>query len=191
MSSASPTDPVIPYAMENSSGRYCASAAPGTGGLPAPARPGTCPRSSSADPGTEPLPPARIPRLPAKFLLRLLVAVPARGGHLSHEELPGEQTSSPGRHPQRRLRAQDAGQVRQPLGDRRRVVIHDVVDPGRAAADCGDRCGRGIGDLNERPDPGPAADDRYLPLAYRLHQEVPGARPVEAAVAQHDPLRRP
>src|SRR5580692_13033163 len=105
--------------MENSSGRYSASAAP----------------ASSADPGTESLPPARVPRLPAELFPGLLVRGTARGGHLGHDELPGEQPPEPGRQAQRRLGPRDLGQVRQPLRDRRRVVVYDVVDTSRAMAD--------------------------------------------------------
>src|ERR1035438_5551546 len=173
MSSASPTDPVIPSPIENSSGRYAASAAP----------------ASSADPDTEPLPPAAIPRLPAELFLCPLVRVPARAGHLGHDELAGEQPPEPGGHPPRRLRAQYLRQVGQPLGDRRRVTVHHVVYARRAAADRGERRGRGVSDLDERPDPCPAADHRHLPLPHRLHQEVPGARPVEPAIAQHEAPR--
>src|SRR5215203_5355173 len=103
--------------MENSSGRYAAAPV------------------SSPDPGTEPLPPARVPRLPAELLPCLLVRGPAPVGHLGHDELPGEQPAEPGGQAQRRLRARDLGQVRQPLRDRRRVAVHDVVDARRAAVD--------------------------------------------------------
>src|SRR6266496_6504809 len=134
--------------MENSSGRYSSSAAP----------------ASSADPGTEPLPPARVPRHPAELFPGFLVRGPARSGHLGHDELSGEQPPEPGGHPQRRLRARDLGQVRQPLRDRRRVVVHHVVDARRAMADRRDRRRGGVGDLDERPDSGPAADHRQLPV---------------------------
>src|SRR5215203_480282 len=103
--------------MENSNGRY-------------PVAP-----VSSADPGTESLPPARVPRLPAELFPCLLVRGPARAGHLGHHELSGEQPSQPGGHTQRRLRARDLGQVRQPVRDRRRVAVHDVVDARRAMVD--------------------------------------------------------
>src|SRR5215831_20935190 len=108
--------------MENSSGRYSASAAPATS-----AAAGTQPLPLSADPGTESLPPARIPRHPAQLLPGLLVRGPARAGHLGRDELPGKQPPEPGGQAQRRLRARDLGQVRQPVGDRRRVVVDDVV----------------------------------------------------------------
>ena len=60
-------------------------------------------------------------------------------------------------------------------------------------ADCGiaGRRRGGIGDLDELPDPGAAADHRHLPLAQHIQQEIRGARAVEAAVTQHDALRRP
>src|SRR5919199_6695564 len=97
--------------MENSSGRY--SAAP----------------VSSVDPGTESLPPARVPRLPAELLPRLLVRGPARGGHLGHDELPGEQPPEPGGDAQRRLRAPDPGQGRPPLPGPRPGAVHDGLNP--------------------------------------------------------------
>src|SRR6266516_5550912 len=126
--------------MENSSGRYSAA------------------RVSSTDPGTESLPPARVPRLPAELFPGLLVREPARGGHLGHDELSSEEPPEPGGHAQRRLRARDLGKVRQPLRDRGGVVVHDVVDAGLTAPDRRERRGRSVGDLDERPDPGPATD---------------------------------
>src|SRR5215472_1416183 len=126
--------------MENSSGRYWAAPV------------------SPSDPGTESLPPARVARLPAELLPDFLVREPARAGHLAHDELSGEQPPEPGGQAQRRLRARDLGQVRQPLRDQGRVVVHDVVETGRTMADRRDRRRRGVGDLDERPDPGPAAD---------------------------------
>src|ERR1044071_5415746 len=84
--------------MENSSGRYPAASA------------------SAADPGTESLPPARVARLPAEFLPGLLVRVTARGGHLGHDELAGEQPSQPGGYPQRRLPPRAAGATRPRYG---------------------------------------------------------------------------
>src|ERR671913_2649277 len=107
MSSASPTDPVMPYAMENSSGRSV----------------------SSADPGTDPPPPARVARLPAELLARLLVGGPARGGHLAHHVAPGERRGQPCGQSHRWLGARDLGQVGQPLRDRRRVAVDHVVRP--------------------------------------------------------------
>src|SRR6516165_11418194 len=103
--------------MENSSGRY-------------PAAP-----VSSTDPGTESLPPARVPGLPAELLPCLVVRGPARAGHEGHGEISGEQPPEPGGHAQGWLRAQDRGQIRQPLRDRRRVAVHDVVDARRALLD--------------------------------------------------------
>jgi hypothetical protein len=61
-----------------------------------------------------------------------------------------------------------------------------------------DRGHRGVGgvlDVDEGPDAGPVADDRELALPDRLHVLAAilriqrGAGAVEAAVAQHDPLR--
>src|ERR1019366_1818727 len=151
MSSASPPAPVIPQAIENSGGRCPASAAP----------------ASSADPGTEPLPPARIPRLPAELFLCPLVRVPARAGHLGHDELAGEQAPELGGQPaRRRLPAQSLRQVGQPLGDRRRVTVHHVVYARRAAADRGERRGRGVSDLDERPDPSPPPGHRPPPPSH-------------------------
>src|SRR5215467_2023116 len=89
---------------------------------------------SAADPGTESLPPARIPRHPVELFPGLLVRGPARAGHLGGDELPGQQPPEPGGQAQRRLGARDLGQIRQPLGDRCRVVVHDVVDARRALA---------------------------------------------------------
>ena len=103
---------------------------------------------------------------------------------------PAPAAANPRLQRRRRLRARDLGQVRQPLRDRSRVVVHHVVQARRAAADRRDRRGRRVGDLDERPDPGPAADHRHLPLPHHVHQEIRGARPVQAAVAQHDALRR-
>src|SRR5215468_2776015 len=77
MSSASPTDPVMPYAIENSSGRNSSAVA------------------SSTDPGTESLPPARVLRLPPELLPGLLVRGAARGGHLGNDELAREEAAEP------------------------------------------------------------------------------------------------
>src|SRR5216684_2313525 len=98
--------------MENSSGRKAAMLLSSGFALPRLAPPGLV---SSGDPVTESLPPARVPRLPAEVLARLLVRRAARGGHLGHDELPGEQPPEPGGHAQRRLRACDPGQVREPV----------------------------------------------------------------------------
>src|SRR5689334_21711761 len=103
--------------MENSSGRYRAAA------------------KSAVDPGTEALPPARVARDPAQFLARLLVRGAPGGGHLGDDERAGEGAGEPGGQVQRRLGAGDLGEVRQPLRDRRRVVVDDVVDAWVAAFD--------------------------------------------------------
>src|SRR5262245_28506898 len=173
MSSASATDPVIPYAMENSSGRYSAALV------------------SSLDPGTESLPPARVPRLPAEFLSSLFVRGPTRSGHLGDDELSGKQPPYPGRYPQRRLRARELCEEGQPLRDGRRVVVHDVVNARLALLHRSERRSRRVGDLDKRPDPGPVADHRHLTLAHHTQQNIRGARPVEAAVAQHESFGNP
>src|SRR5262249_60655632 len=135
---APPPHPARAWARENTRGRYPPPPAP-----PTPAAAATHPLPSSADPGTESLPPAHVPRLPAQLLAGLLVRGPARAGHLRRDELPGEQPPEPGGQAQRRLGARDLGQVRQPVDDRSRVVVHDVVDAGRAVVDRGERRRRG------------------------------------------------
>src|ERR1700740_1714548 len=80
MSSASPTEPVIPYAMENSSGRYWAAAP-----------------ASAADPVRHPLSPAPELRPPAECLLRLRVRRAALHGHGGDHETAGQQPAEPGR----------------------------------------------------------------------------------------------
>ena len=84
---------------------------------------------------------------------------------------------------------------RQPLPERRRIVVDDVVDA-RRPGDRRDGRRRRVGDVDEGEDPGPLADDRVAPpedvgvgAARRVEE---GAGAVEVAVAQShalDPLR--
>ena len=92
----------------------------------------------------------------------------------------------------RRRRAEALGEVRQPLRDRRRLVVDDVVDARLAALDRERRRrGRVVG-VEERPDPGAVADERQLPRADELRVLVRHRRAgaVQAAVAEDEPLDR-
>ena len=90
----------------------------------------------------------------------------------------------------RRLRAHRRGEVGQPLRHRRRIVVDDVVDARLAPLHGRDRSGGGVVEVDERPHPGAAADDRHLAGADQLDHRLRRSRPVEAAVAQHDPGQR-
>jgi hypothetical protein len=83
-------------------------------------------------------------------------------------------------------------QRRQPLGDRGGIVDDDVVGAAPAPFDRGDGRVGGVGDVDERPHAATVADHREAVLADELELLLAGrqrrARPVEDAVAQHDPL---
>ena len=65
-------------------------------------------------------------------------------------------------------RAEYLGEVGQPFGDLRRVVVDDVVDPGLTALDRRRRRGRRVVDVDQRPDPAAVADDREAASADEL-----------------------
>ncbi|MCQ0019891.1 hypothetical protein LUX39_44180 [Actinomadura madurae] len=108
--------------------------------------------------------------------------------------LPGQPAYEPGRHAARRFGAQRAGQFREPVVHRCRLVIADVVDPGPATLDGRDRGRRGVDDVHQRPHPTAVADDRELPPAdLRGHDGVrrgadAGPRAIEPTVAKRDAL---
>ena len=124
--------------------------------------------------------------------LAFSLEIPAGPRHHVHRGPAGQQAGDPGRYPARRLGAERAGQDRQEVAHRRRLVIGDVVDPRLAAFDGRDRGRRGIGDVHHRPHPTAAADDREPSLADQLgHDRVrrrldAGPRAIEATVAKHD-----
>ena len=100
---------------------------------------------------------------------------------------PSHRGTRSGRFPER------AGRLRQPVADRRGLVV-DVVDARRAALDR-DR-GRlgGVLDVDEGPDAAAATHDRELATPDRLDVLAAGrveaerrAGPVEAAVPEHEP----
>ncbi len=81
--------------------------------------------------------------------------------------------------------AQGAGQHREPVPDRGRIVVDDVVDGGPGVLE-GQDGGRGaVAEVQPGEDPAAVADHRELALAHRLDERVVG-RAVEPAVAQRD-----
>src|SRR5215208_5117939 len=84
---------------------------------------------------------------------------------------------------------------RQPLGDRRGIVVDYVVDTATAVLYCRHRRLRGVGDVDERPHAAAVADQREPALADHLIEITAGrhvcAWPVETAVTQHDALGPP
>src|SRR5712691_10292068 len=142
----------------------------------------------------EALAPARVPRLPVQLALRLRVGGAANLRHHHDSVLAGSESPQPGGYAPRTLRAEHLGKVRQPLGDRRRMVVDDVVDAGGAVLDGGERRVGDVVDVDERPDPGARADDRKATVANRLHVNSTFAHRragcVERAVAQDEPLDR-
>ena len=141
-------------------------------------------------PDREAVPPARVPGGPAELPLGLGVGGAAGLGHQRDDEVAGQQLAQPGGGAHGRLHAEAFRQVGQPLPDRGRVVVDDVVDAGRAAGDGRGGRGRGVGDLGEGPDARAPADDGHPPLPHDLEHGVRGARAVEHAVTQHQPLGR-
>src|SRR3954452_10396687 len=73
-------------------------------------------------------------RAPAEVARGLGVGGAAGARHHRQRLRPGGQPHEPGWEAPRRRGAELLGQHRQPLGGRRRVVVDDVVDPGRATA---------------------------------------------------------
>src|SRR5712691_11860773 len=142
----------------------------------------------------EALAPARVPRLPVQLALRLRVGGAANLRHHHDSVLAGSESPQPGGYAPRTLRAEHLGKVRQPLGDRRRMVVDDVVDAGGAVLDGGERRGGDVVDVDERPDPGARADDRKATVANCLHVNSAfahrSAGSVERAVAQDESLDR-
>ena len=142
--------------------------------------------------GRDALAPGRPRGLPAELALRAL-----------RSTRRGSRTSSPRRARRSRRPTQRGtwrgggapiavGERRQPLADRRRLVVGDVVDPARP---CRARARRASplaasSMCDERPHAAAVADDRELARLDRLPLVAagrePGARAVEAAVAQRD-----
>ena len=83
-------------------------------------------------------------------------------------------------HVPRRLGAERRRDRGQPLRDRRRLVVDDVVDPAAAVLDRGHGGVGGILDVDERPHARAVADDGEAALADRLQllatgpSDVPG-----------------
>jgi hypothetical protein len=75
------------------------------------------------------------------------------------------------------------------LRDRRRLVVDDVVDPA-AVLERGNRRGRGVVGVHERPDRTAVAGDRHPPLADEFDHRVARPWAVEHAVTQDDALER-
>ena len=124
----------------------------------------------------ETLPPARVSGLPAELAPGLGVRRTPQLGHHRHSDLPGQQPSHETRHVHGLLRPQRTRQLGQPLGDLRRLVVDDVVDPAPTVVDGRDgRLGR-IGDVDERPDPAAVADHRELALPDRVGLLAVGSR---------------
>ena len=109
--------------------------------------------------GAEAVAPGRVGGPPAQLPLRLGVGRPADLViRTSRARRPA--VGQPRRHLSRRLRPDGRGQGGQPLRDRRRVVVDDVVHAGFALLD-GGHGGRGrVVDVDERPDTAAPADDR-------------------------------
>src|SRR5512133_642993 len=76
----------------------------------------------------EALPPARIQQLPPELTLRSRVGRPTRLRHHRHHLFAGYEAAEPRRYVTRGFRTQNAGQIRQPLRSRGRLVIDHVVD---------------------------------------------------------------
>ena len=98
--------------------------------------------------------------LPAELAPRLRVRRAADLASSSRPRRRRREAREPGGDVPRRRRAEALGEVRQPLGDGRRLVVDDVVDARRAALDRGDRRRGGVVDVDERPDAGAVADER-------------------------------
>src|SRR5215207_8917249 len=112
-----------------------------------------------AEPVREALAPARIRRRPAELALGLLVRGTPNVGHHERRRLTGRQLRQPAWDTPWWLGAQRARQHRQPLSHGRGVVVDDVVDTRLAALDRGGGRGRGVFDVDVRPDATAAADD--------------------------------
>jgi hypothetical protein len=81
---------------------------------------------------------------------------------------PGE----PARDAPGRLGADRLCQGREPLADRGGVVVDDVEDPGHAALQRKSSRGRGVVEVDKRPDAAPVTDEREAPLAHELDLRV-------------------
>src|SRR3546814_301487 len=94
-------------------------------------------------------------------------------------------------HSRRYGRVDPAGEGRQPFGYGQGIIIHDIV---RSRFGRDRRHGRRyrVVYMDERPDPRAIADDRRHALADLLRARavwtIPGARPIEESIAQHDTL---
>jgi hypothetical protein len=106
--------------------------------------------------------------VPAQLALGLGVGCAAEFGHEHDAGLSRGQPSDEPRHTHRFLGAQLRCKFRQPLGDRGRVVIDDVVDTAAAVLHRCDRGLGGVGDVDERPHAAAVTDDRELAPADHL-----------------------
>ena len=123
---------------------------------------------------------------PAQFLSRLGIGPRAILGHHRDEMFAGADPRDPARDSPRRLGLEHRGKRRQPIADRGRVVVYDVVEPGRASDD-GERCRRRrIVDMEKLPRAAPVADHRHAPAPNLIDHwsvEQSRARPIEGAIA--------
>ena len=124
--------------------------------------------SSADEPSPKPVAPAGILRLPAERAFGLGIRRAADSGHHRDAGVADREPADPGRQAKRRLRADGAGESRQPLGHLGRLVVDDVVDARCASLDRQLSRAGGIVHVDERPDAGAAADQRKLPLTDQL-----------------------
>src|SRR3954452_8461952 len=113
----------------------------------------------------EALTPARIAWLPAELALGLGVGGTPHVGHHDRRHLTRQEPTEPARHPPRRLGAQRARQLGDPVPRPGGLVVHHVVDPRLAALDRNRGRHRSVVDVDVRPDATTVPDDREPTLA--------------------------